>query len=259
MRLLFILFSTLFYTTNVFAAPDVAEIVEKANMVAYYNGDDGRAQVEMNITDSQNRTRTRLFNILRKDESDGGNQLYYVYFKRPADIRKTTFMVHKHLQTDDDRWLYLPGLDLVKRIAASDKRTSFMGSNFFYEDVSGRNTSEDIHTLKEETSDSYILNNIPKKPDEVEFSSYLIWIDKNSYLPTKAEYIDQSGKVYRTMEVLKVAKIQGFTTVIKSRISDLNSGGSTITTFSKIKYNLGFESSLFTERYLRKPPREARK
>lgn len=266
MRSFFILLCTAFWTTNSFAAPgvtttapNVAEIIEKANFVSYYNGDDGRAQVEMQITDSQNRMRTRLFTILRKDKSDGGDQLYYVYFKRPSDIRKTTFLVHKHIKTDDDRWLYLPGLDLVKRIAASDKRTSFMGSNFFYEDVSGRNTNADTHTLEEETAKHYIIHSIPKNIDEVEFSAYTVWIDKTNYLPMKAEYFDKAGTKYRTMEVLKVEQIQGFTTVTQSKINDLNSGGSTITTFSKNKYNLGLEESLFTERYLRRAPKEARK
>ncbi|MDA3970467.1 MAG: outer membrane lipoprotein-sorting protein [Desulfobulbaceae bacterium] len=258
MRFILPCLCTLFYAATVCAAPDVAEIVQKANFASYYNGDDGSSLVEMVITDSQDRTRTRLFTILRKDESDGGNQSYYVYFKRPSDIRKTTFLVHKHIQSEDDRWLYLPGLDLLKRLAASDKRTSFMGSHFFYEDVSGRNISEDLHTLEEETAEYYILNNIPKKPDEVEFSAYTIWIDKTTYLPMKAEYLDKSGKGYRTMEVLNTAEIQGFTTVTKSKISDLNSGGSTITTFSEIKYNIGLDQSLFTERYLRRPPREAR-
>lgn len=259
MRLFCITLTTLLYASVAFAAPEVSEIVNRANLVSYYNGDDGRSQVEMKISDSQNRTRTRLFTILRKDESDGGNQLYYVYFKRPSDIRKTTFLVHKHIKTDDDRWLYLPGLDLVKRIAASDKRTSFMGSNFFYEDVSGRNTDDDVHTLEEETAAHYIISNVPKKPDEVEFSTYTVWIDKENFLPMKAEYLDKSGKKYRTMEVLEVKTIQGHITVTKSKINDLNSGGSTVTTFSKIKYDLGLDQSLFTERYLRRPPREARK
>ncbi len=39
----------------------------------------------------------------------------------------------------------LPDLDLVKRIAAGDKRTSFVGSHFLYEDISGRAVQEDKH------------------------------------------------------------------------------------------------------------------
>ncbi|MCI5191170.1 MAG: outer membrane lipoprotein-sorting protein [Candidatus Electrothrix sp. AS4_5] len=99
---------------------NVEEIVSKANLAAYYAGDDGKAEVNMTITDSQGRERTREFIILRKDKEDGGQQFFYVYFKKPSDVSKMVFMVHKHVDKDDDRWMYLPALDLVKRIAASD-------------------------------------------------------------------------------------------------------------------------------------------
>jgi hypothetical protein len=117
---------------------DVQEIVERANLAAYYAGDDGRARVRMTITDAQGRERIRQFVILRRDISEGGDQDYALLFERPADVRNTVFIVHKHVGKNDDRWLYLPDLDLVKRIAAGDERTSFVGSHFVYEDVSGR-------------------------------------------------------------------------------------------------------------------------
>ena len=183
---------------------------------------------------------------------------YFAYFKKPSDIRKATFLVHKYIERDDDRWMYLPSLDLVKRIAASDKRTSFMGSHFFYEDVSGRNTNDDHHELTLEDDSYYVIKNTPKNPESVEFSTYTVWIDKTNFLPMKAEYIDKSGTTYRTMEVLGVETIDGYTTVTKSKISDLASGGNTITEFKKVKYNLGLDDKLFTERFLRRPPREAR-
>ncbi len=87
------------------AAPTVDEIINRANLAAYYGGDDGRAKVVMTITDSQGRTRTREFVILRKDVKDGGEQKFYVYFKKPSDVRKMVFMVHKHIDKDDDRWM----------------------------------------------------------------------------------------------------------------------------------------------------------
>ncbi|MBV1886620.1 MAG: outer membrane lipoprotein-sorting protein, partial [Parvibaculaceae bacterium] len=138
--------ATLLFTLNVsFAASlTVDAIVDKANHIAYYQGDDGKAKVTMTITDNQGRERTRHFIILRKDgAADEGAQKMYVYFRRPADVNKTTFLVWKQAGQADDRWLYLPALDLVKRIAASDERTSFVGSHFFYEDVSGRTPTED--------------------------------------------------------------------------------------------------------------------
>ncbi|MGD2095409.1 MAG: outer membrane lipoprotein-sorting protein, partial [Phycisphaerales bacterium] len=152
--------------------PDVETIVNKANIVAYYQGKDGKAHVKMVITNKQGQQREREFNILRKDEEDGGDQKYFVYFQRPNDVRGTVYMVHKHADPgkDDDRWMYLPDLSLVKRIAAGDKRTSFVGSDFLYEDVSGRSLKEDTHELINTTDTLFVVKNVPKQPDTVEFS-----------------------------------------------------------------------------------------
>lgn len=238
--------------------PDVETIVNKANIVAYYQGDDGKAKVKMTITDKRGQVRNREFIILRKDIKDGGDQMYYVYFLRPADVRKMVFMVHKHadITKDDDRWLYLPALDLVKRIAASDKRTSFVGSDFLYEDVSGRNLNEDTHQLIETTDKYYVVKNVPKEPDTVEFSYYNVWIDRRNFVPMKMEFYDKNGKLYRVIESQKVQTIQGFPTVVKSIVSDLNTGSKTEMEFTDVKYNIGLKD-IFTERYLRRPPREA--
>jgi outer membrane lipoprotein-sorting protein len=261
MRLIYAITIILAVSLPLFAAdetPDVKTIVDKANIVAYYQGDDGRAKVNMVITDKQGQKRERQFIILRKDVEDGGDQNYYVYFLKPADVRKMVFMVHKHaeINKDDDRWLYLPSLDLVKRIAASDKRTSFVGSDFLYEDVSGRSLEEDTHELIKTTDEFFVVKNVPKQPDAVEFSYYNVSIDRKNFVPMKMEYYDKSGKLYRTIESVKVEEIQGFPTVVKSVVSDLRTGSKTEMEFSDVKYNMGL-GDIFTERYLRRPPREA--
>ena len=233
-------------------APSVEEIVTKANRAAHYQGRSGRAKVSMVIADAQGRQRTREFTILRLDlepEADTGDtftgdQKMYVYFDRPADVNKTAYLVHKHVGKDDDRWLYLPGLNLVKRIAASDKRTSFVGSDFFYEDVSGRNPDDDNHELAETTDTYYVLKNTPK-----------IWVHKSSFIPVKVEYYDASGQKIREGQALEVQQIQDFPTVTKSSMKDLRSGSSTTISYTKVEYNIGLEEDLFTERYLRNPPR----
>jgi outer membrane lipoprotein-sorting protein len=237
-------------------APPVDEIVDKSNLVAYYAGKDGSAHVEMTITDARGTTQTREFVILRRDDKDGADQKFYVYFNRPADVRRMVFMVWKHADVakEDDRWLYLPALDLVKRIAGRDKRTAFVGSHFLYEDVSGRAITEDTHELVETTDEHFVLKNTPKDPDSVEFASYKVWIDRKTFMPVKAEYLDKGGKMYRVVEALEVKEVAGHPTVTKSRVRDLRSGGNTVSTFSKVKYDIDVPESLFTERYLRRRP-----
>jgi hypothetical protein len=241
----------------------VQEIVDNTQRVAYYQGKDGRAKVSMLITDTQGRKRQRQFTILRWDqpppsEQEGdqytGDQKYYVYFHRPADVNNMVFMVWKHVDVDDDRWLYLPALDLVKRIASKEKRTSFVGSHFFYEDVSGRNTNADVHELVDTTENYYVLKNTPKKPEAAEFTYFTMWIHRSTFLPVKIEYYNDRGEKYREYEALKVETIQGFPTVTQSRMKDLRIGGETLLRYSNVQYDIGVPEDIFTERYLRRTP-----
>jgi len=256
---LFAIALTLAVRPAIAAEPTVNGIVNRANLAAYYGGEDGRSRVTMTITDSQDRKRIRQFVILRRDKEDGGEQFFYVYFKKPSDVRKMVFMVHKHLDRDDDRWLYLPALDLVKRIAAADKRTSFVGSNFLYEDVSGRGIDEDVHELTGSDDQFYVVKNTPRDPGSVEFASYTVWIDKKTFLPMKTEYLDAKGHIYRRVEALETKNIQGIPTVTRSRAADLDAGSATVADFQAVRYNIGLSEKIFTERYLRKPPREVRR
>ena len=234
---------------------NVKQIIDNANLAAYYAGDDGSAQARMIIVDENGQKQMRQFTILRQDEKDLGDQNMLVFFSRPSNVKDTVFRVEKHIEQDDNRWLYLPALDLVKRISAGDKRTSFVGSHFFYEDVSGRNPNEDTFTLIIENKDNYVLNAVPKNKQSVEFSSYTVTISKSNFLPVESIYFNQNKQAVRKMTVLDVKNIAGNPTVIKSRITDLSNNSYTEMQFRKVKYDIGLPKSIFSERSMRTPPK----
>jgi len=259
------LFATLFGLPAVAddSTPSVDEIVHHANYVSYYQGKDGRAQVQMLITDNQGRKRQRSFTILRRDVPDSesiadhaywGDQQMYVYFHRPADVNKMVFMVHKKINGDDERKLYLPALDLVKPIAAGDQRTSFVGSDYFYEDVSGRSIDDDKHELLKTTDNYYVLRHTPKDPASVEFSYYDMYVHKQTFIPVQIEFYDRNGEKYRVAKALKVETIQGFPTVTQASMENLKTGSKTEMRYSQVNYNIGLPEDVFSERYLRAPP-----
>jgi hypothetical protein len=117
--------------------------------------------MKMVITNKNGQTRERHLQVLRKNKEDE-KQDYYMYFLRPADVRLMSFLTWKQPETQDKRWLYIPALDTVKRIAPSNKRTSFVGSHFFHEDTSGRSIKDDYHKLIKITKEYFVFQTLPK-------------------------------------------------------------------------------------------------
>lgn len=239
-------------------APDAEALMKEAHLNMYYAGEDGSARVKMTITDKNGKTRGRDFTILRKDFAEGGEQRYYVYFYEPNDVRRTTFMAWKNPTGDDARWIYVPSLDLVKPLSANDKKSSFVGSDFAYEDVSGRHWSDDAHTFaREEDKDGFktwVIESTPKSSDY--FARKTTWIDQASKLVVREEYFDGKGEVLKMLEVTKIETVDGFATAIERRMTTPRKNNNTLIVFGSVDYDQGISADIFSERYLKSPPRE---
>jgi outer membrane lipoprotein-sorting protein len=240
------------------AAEDAEAIMRDAHLNMYYAGDDGRTVVEMKLVDKRGKSRDRTFVMIRKDTKDGGEQKYFTYFFEPNDVRRTTFMVWKDPEADDARWIYVPAIDLVKRISANDKGSSFVGSDFSYEDVSGRPWNDDTHTLlREEELDgkpTWVIQSVPKEEDS--FAKKLTWVDKELLLPLREEYYDDDGELERVFRAEKVETIDGYPTVTVRSMENVQKEHKTTVTFTETTYDVGVTDDMFTERRLKNPPPE---
>lgn len=238
---------------------DAVEIMKRAHLNLYYAGDDGRAVVRMELKDKRGKTRVRTFIMLRLDLEDGGNQKYYTYFTEPGDVRRTGFMVWKYPDEDDARWIYVPALDLVRRISADDKSSSFVGSDFSYEDVSGRHWNDDAHELlrteEKDGREFHVIESVPKG-DDSSFAKKITWVSADHMLPEREEYYDDKGELSRVFEALEIEEIEGIHTVTVRQMTNVKKDHSTVVEFSEVEYNIGIEEDLFTERYLKSPPRK---
>ena len=233
-----------------------SEIVARSQEAFLAPGDDMSARVTMRLINKAGRERVREMTMLRKDLA-GGDQKYFIYFHRPGDVRDMTFMVWKYAGRADDRWLFVPAISLVRRIAANDSRSSFVGSDFTYEDVSGRDVDADTHQLlPEDTLDGascYVVESVPKNADS-EYQRKVSWIDTTSFLSLKEEYYDRRGELYRVYTADDIKDIDGFPTVTQRTMTDLAKEHRTEVVLESVAYDVGLEEDLFTERSLRRPP-----
>ena len=168
-----------------------------------------------------------------------------------------TFMVWKYEGRDDDRWLFVPAIRLVRRLAANDSRSSFVGSDFTYEDVSGRDVDADTHTiLGEEMLDGtacYVVESTPKA-SSAEYQRKVSWIAKTTFLSLKEEYYDRRGELARVYSADAVTDVDGYPTVTRRTMTDLSKDHRTEVSFDSVEYDVGLEEDLFAERSLRRPP-----
>jgi outer membrane lipoprotein-sorting protein len=241
-------------TSSASAQTPSAEDIVKNQLASFYQaGRDFQAEVQMRLVNSRGSQRERAMRLLRVNTNDAGEQRYLVVFDAPADVRGTAFLVWKYPRREDERWLYFPALKVVKRVAADDKRSSFVGSDFTYEDISGRDLEEETHTLlRQETLESrptYVLESVPKTP--ATYAKRLAWVDGERWLPLKEEYYDNQGKLQRTFKADKVENIDGHWTITTRSMADAQSGHRTEVTFKATRYNQSLAPDVFVERNLR--------
>lgn len=237
--------------------PDPEELAIRAYEAAYFPGDDVQWEVRLEITDRRDRVRVRELEILRKN-TGVHEQKYYAYFHEPSALRRMVFLVWARGAEDDDRWLYLPATDMTQRITGRQKRNSFAGSDFTYEDVTGRHPDQDeLELLGEEELDGrsvWLLRGEPRDPDQVEFGHYRMYIDQETHLPLKGEFYTPAGELHRTLTMEAWEEIDGYVTPTRQKAVNHQTGSTTTADMSEIQYDQGLPERIFEQRFLERPP-----
>lgn len=136
-----------------------------------------------------------------------------------------------------------------------------MGSDFTYEDVSGRHFTKDNHTLLGEEEQGgavcFVTESVPKEK-EAKIAKMKAWINKETYTPMRVDFYNHDGQVYRSYESQNIEDLQGFPTILKRVMTSPLDGTRTeiLVNPKKTKYNIGVKEDTFTERSMKNPPME---
>ncbi len=188
--------------------------------------------------------------------SDEGSQTKtVVVFQKPASVAGTRFLTITNPGREDDRWIYLPALGKVRRIAASEGSSSFMGTDLSYDDVSSADRSVDADThvlLRDETidgKDSWVIESKPKDSG-YQYSKMISWIEKSTRIARKIELYDRKGELVKVLEILKAEDKQGRLTPTVTRMSTVKAKTSTTIYVEIVKYDDPIPASVFTTKFL---------
>ncbi len=177
-----------------------------------------------------------------------------IRFQHPADVKGTGFLMWEYTgDKDDDQWLFLPALGKVKRIAAREKSENFMGSDFTYEDISGRDLDDEHFSLLGEEmlddNECYKIEAVPVT-GKTAYNRRISWIDKRKWIALKVEFYDKKNHLQKIMTIDELRKDGRHWSVLKMRMENVQTGHKTLMNISDIQYDTGIRDDYFTERFL---------
>lgn len=220
------------------------------------DGDNRKSTMQMELINKRGKKRNR--SVVSYSMDIGKDKKSIMFFQSPADVKGTGFLTwdYDNLDKDDDRWLYLPAMKKTRRISgASAKKDYFMGTDFTYDDMGGRNVDEDSHKLlKTEKLDGYdcwVIESKPKDPKDM-YSKKISCIRKDCLFARKVEFYDRMGSLLKTLTISDIEKIDGFWTAQKMHIINHQTNHQTILLMSETKYNIKIDENLFTVSNLEK-------
>lgn len=185
-----------------------------------------------------------------------------VVFKSPSDVKGTKTLLIEHTGSDDDIWIYLPAMKKVRRLVASNKKDSFVGTDFSYGDVIGHKVEDWNHKLlreeKADGKDCYVIESTPKSPETADHSGYskrVSWIDKQSSVAVKGEIYDQNGELLKkttSEDIQKVDAKNNKWQAMKLIAENVQTSHKTVIEFKNFKAGVGVKDDVFTPRALEK-------
>ena len=223
------------------------------------DGDTMISDMTMILIDRRNNKRVRKIKAYRKDYGKDTKQISF--FLSPADVKNTAFLSYEwdDDDKDDDNWLYLPALRKVKRIASSNKKDSFMGSDFAYVDMNGFKISRwDYKFLKKsemvDGADCWVIEAVPRKDikkqviKETGYVKRVAWIRKDNFIGVKGKSYVKKGKKIKYYKAVDLQLIDGIWTPKRMEMITTKrkrKEHATVLLFENIKYNQGVEDNLF--------------
>jgi hypothetical protein len=182
-----------------------------------------------------------------------------------GDVRGTGFLTHQHGAREDDQWIYLPATRKIKRLAAAERKESFVGSDFAYEDLRTENLDAHSYKVLEKRmvkavgANCYLVEARAASEDEKASTGYskrILWVSEGDFLVRRIDYYSKDGE---EKGILKTQIFHDFTSPAEykgfkrpARCEMMNNKTKTVTEmiFNKRTIEGGVKDEDLTERQL---------
>jgi len=212
----------------------------------------------MRLYDRQGRVRERSMLLLRMRGGGRGDKTL-VRFLSPNDIKNTALLVWEHPDADDERFLYLPALGRVRRIAGEEKQESFAGSDLSYEDIGGLDLADYTYSFADANAtwtapggarhDAWALESRAKDRN-AEFPRAVSTVLKDVLVIVHGDVYNQRNELAKVFDVTRLERVDGIWTALDLAVANRSQKTKTELVTSSIRYNTGLTDEDFSRRAL---------
>jgi hypothetical protein len=240
--------------------PDGRSLMEQ--VVARDEGEWVSRRIRLELEDRRGTKRVEETRSFRRYY--GADKKSVIFYLEPTNVRDTAFLTYDYADPDrdDDQWLYLPALRKVRRISASNRGDSFLGTDLTYEEIKKENKVEladyQFSTKGKETVDGaecWVVESTPVDREvakELGYSRVRSRVDPEIWMSRRVEYWDLNGNLLKTVHNEEIARVDGVWTVRRLSVENHKTGHRTRLAFSDVDYRTEVDDEMFEQRRLRR-------
>jgi outer membrane lipoprotein-sorting protein len=155
------------------------------------------SEMTMFLIDGDKKVERKMKSFTKEISGDDSKSL--LEFLLPKDVAGTKLLTHSFTQKDDKQWIYLPAFRKIKRISSSNKTSSFMGSEFTYEDLRAPSLDKfNYKFLKEQTVAGDTMWTYEKSSKKKSgYARQVITASKKLMSSVKVQFYDRSNSLLK--------------------------------------------------------------
>jgi hypothetical protein len=142
----------------------------------------------------------RVLEVRTLESTGGTGDRTLIVFHEPADIKGTALLTHESRDGDDDQWLYLPAVKRIRRIASSNRASSFVGSEFTYEDLTPNElTKYQYRYLRDDSvagAAVWVIESTPRFEDSG-YARRELFVRADNHQTTRINFYDKKGALIK--------------------------------------------------------------
>jgi hypothetical protein len=199
--------------------------------------DGEQTSVRMELSLGSGRKETRTFRMWLSSP-DGKPLRSLIRFESPANIAGTALLSVRRPDGGQDNHLYVPALQQVRRIAAADRRESFVQSDFTIEDLTvGIDPKSRVYTIlgPADCGERSCVQVEDKPRDEAAgkasgYGRVLLYVDSERHVVHRVDFYDKAGTLLKVLKAEGLVEVSGKWRFTVARLANVQTGSSTVMT-----------------------------